>query len=316
MKKTKEFKKSQQGFLAIYATLVMLMLFFIVTAWGPMMSQMAVKNVEIEKSLGAEYLAAGELSRVAGYIKNNTMMSDRDILDKVSTKDDLKYYNLKVNDDDTDSDIDDFTFAIYTDPDLNYSSSEFVVTAIAKYNGTTKIMKKTIKKGTSSEMSPSEALLKTQDAVANIFADAIASGKFNGFSGNQLNSEIVDFNTEDNTLYEETNEAFINKLLGTTDYKTELGIDELYWHVNLGSRTEEDTVFYYLAENPTGNNSWRGWAVAIPTSEGFVYYQGLGTNLNGTVRQETGGLASVNNNTLEVFQTMLDASPLWEEVEM
>jgi len=304
MKKTKEFKKSQQGFLAIYATLVMLMLFFIVTAWGPMMSQMAVKNVEIEKSLGAEYLAAGELSRVAGYIKNNTMMSDRDILDKVSTKDDLKYYNLKVNDDDTDSDIDDFTFAIYTDPDLNYSSSEFVVTAIAKYNGTTKIARKTVVRG--SVNLESTALLAAQKAAHALYLDG-QSFK----NGNQLSSAIALYNqlldTGDYILYEETNESFINKLLGTTDYKTELGIDKLYWAADIENKEGETDIVYYLAEDSLGKNSNKGWAIALlndaaissPTVEDFVYYRGL----------------AVTNKDVREATKLKDTSD-WEEVEI
>ena len=249
------------------------------------------------------------------------MTGDSGILDKVSTKDNLVFYDLKVEDDDSSSDIDGLKFAIYTEPDLNNTSSEFVVTAIAKYDGTTKIMRKTIEKVDASTITASQALLDTQSAIAAIFEAGIENDKnFNGFSGNQLNTAVAKYNQDENgtskILYEETNDDIINKLLGTTDYKTELGIDELYWHVNLGFRSDEDSVFYYLGENSNGNNNWRGWAAAIPTTDGFVYYRGLNTNWNGTVREETPGLASVNNNTLDVFQTMLDASPLWEKVDI
>lgn len=335
-----KFKKSEQGFLAVYATLVMLMLFFIVAAWGPMMSQMATGNVETEKYVGAEYLAEGELSRVIGYIKNNTMTGDSAILDKVSAKDNLKYYSLKTNDDDSKADIDGFEFAIYSEPALNSSSSEFVVTAIAKYNGTTKIVRQTVQKGegTSNEDTGTTAskgsrkLKQTQQAIVNIFKDAIKKAKqngetFQGFTGPELNEAIVNSNGTGNgnkkTLYEETDDDFINELLGTTDYKSELYInnkttvDKLYWHVNLGSHTEEDTVLYYLADSSTGTNGWTAWAIAIPTGKNkFIYYRGLNTNWNGTKRYPTGGLATLNNNTLESYQTILDASLLWEEVQM
>ena len=303
MEKITKSKKSEKGFLAIYASLIMLMLFFIVAAWVPMMSQMANSNIETEKFVGAEYLASGELSRVVGYIRDNTITSNSGVLDKVSTKDNLKYYDLKVDDDDSASDIDGIEFAIYTEPALNTSSSEFVVTAIAKYNGTTKIARKTVVRG--SVNLESTALLATQKAAHTLYLEG-KSFK----NGNQLSSAIALYNKLLDTgvyiLYEETNESFINKLLGTTDYKTELGIGKLYWAADIKNKEDETDIVYYLAEDSLGKNSNKGWAIALlndaainsPTVEDFVYYRGLASKKD--VREAT----------------KLEDTSDWEEVEI
>lgn len=297
MKKVTKFKKSEKGFLAVYASLIMLMLFFIVAAWGPMMSQMATGNVETEKAIGAEYLAVGELSRIEGHIKNDDMTSGSAILDKISAdKNSLNYYNLKVNDSDSDSDIDGFKFAIYKE--LNETSGNWEVTSIAKYNGTTKIARKTISSAGNTNLK-STALIATQSTVHTLYVEGEDDWKFKGFkNGNQLSDAIANYNEDRDTgvniLYEETNEGFINKLLGTTDYKTELGLGKLYWAGSIRNKQGEIDIVYYLAESSFGRNAGRGWAIAMltspddldsPTVEEFVYYRGLASK-NG-VREAT-----------------------------
>lgn len=322
MKKTAFFLKDENGFMAIYATLIMALLLVIVAAWVPMKTQTVKANIEKERAVAAESLANGELSRVSGYLKLGIVDSPG-ILDNISARaGNLTYHALKTNDGDNSDVVSGSSYAIYTEPRLDSGAESFIVTAIAKVNGTTKIVRKTVELGNAENNTgdPSKALLNTQKA-GEYMLDVVGYGAGYGYyRGRRLTWDVYEtYNTGDYSNFLETDEDFLNKLLGTQNYKDEIqyGYEhKLYWRLTRFRGKDKSTAGFYLT-NLEGFAYNRAYAVAIPTDDGgFIYYRSVRKYWDNRIYLTSGAPEYMNTSTIENAIKKIKRNRNWEAVNM